>query len=126
MVRGSGAGLMKDRNTIYQRTFEFACRVVRMERNLARNKRLSRNALAQLVQSALSVGSNLEQARAARSSADCHSKLRNSLEEARASHRWLRQLNETGCVSSRRMEPLLQEAGEIVDILTRIADKTHG
>ena len=59
---------------IYDRVFNFACRVVIMDKGLSRN---------QLVRASTSVGSNLEEAKAGQSKADFHSKLRIALKEAR-------------------------------------------
>src|SRR2546423_11696331 len=55
---------------IYERVFRFACRVMQMDRMLARNRSVNRNALNQLVSSASSIGANLEEARAGQSKAD--------------------------------------------------------
>ena len=109
---------------IYERTFKFACRVLKMDRALARDRRVNRNAMHQLVASASSVGANLEEARAGQSGPDFYAKLRISLKEARESHYWLRLLMGSGCIDATRIEPLLKEADEIVAILTTIAKKT--
>src|SRR5687767_300319 len=110
---------------IYERAFQFACRILRMDRTLARDRRVNRNAMNQLVRSSSSVGSNLEEARGAHSKADFHAKVRIALKEARESHYWLRLLRESGSVRASRVAPLAQEANEIVAILTTIAKKTN-
>ena len=116
---------MRDDIDIYERVFQFACRVLKMDRTLARDRRVNRNAMNQLVCSSSSVGSNLEEARAGQSRADFHAKLRISLKEARESHYWLRLLKESRSIRASRIEPLLTEASEIVAILTTIAKKTN-
>jgi four helix bundle protein len=110
---------------IYERTFQFACRIVKMDRALARDRRVNRNAMSQLVCSASSVGANLEEARAGQSTADFYAKLRISLKEARESHYWLRLLRDSDCIRAKRINPLVQEANEIIAILTSIAKKTN-
>jgi len=110
---------------IYDRVFRFASRVERMNQILSRNRRVNRAALNQLVDAAMSVGSNLEEARAGQSKADFHAKLRISLKEARESHYWLRILMSSGVVRESRLKPLVDEANEIVAILTTIAKKTN-
>jgi four helix bundle protein len=110
---------------IYDRVFRFASRVERMNQILSRNRRVNRAALNQLVNAAMSVGSNLEEARAGQSQADFHAKLRISLKEARESHYWLRILMNSRTVSESRLKPLVDEANEIVAILTTIAKKTN-
>jgi four helix bundle protein len=116
---------MKDKIDIYDRAFEFACRVLKMDQALARNRRVNRNAMNQLVSSASSIGSNLEEAKAGQSKADFHAKLRIALKEARESHYWLRLVARTGAVRPKRILPLVQESHEIVAILTSIAKKTN-
>ncbi|HEY0160540.1 MAG TPA: four helix bundle protein [Thermoanaerobaculia bacterium] len=116
---------MSDSIDIYERAFQFACRIVKMDRALARDRRVNRNAMSQLVRAASSVGSNLEEARAGQSRADFHAKLRISLKEARESHYWLRLLKESGCIKAARITPLLDEANELVAILTVIARKAN-
>src|SRR5947209_18445881 len=96
-----------------------------MNEALAKNRRLNRNAMNQLVSSSSSIGSNLEEAKAGQSKADFHAKLRISLKEARESHYWLRLLLATRSLSSQQLEPLVNEANEIVAILTTIAKKAN-
>ena len=110
---------------IYERAFQFACRVLKMDRALAKDRRVNRNAMNQLVRSASSVGSNLEEAHAAQSKADFHAKLRISLKEARESHYWLRLLLASDCIRPTRINPLIAEANELVAILTTIAKKIN-
>ncbi|MGZ4810040.1 MAG: four helix bundle protein [Thermoanaerobaculia bacterium] len=110
---------------IYDRAFQFACRVLKMDRALARERRVNRNAMNQLVDSSSSIGSNLEEAKAGQSKADFHAKLRIALKEARESHYWLRLLLASESISATRITPLLQEADEIVAILTTIAKKVN-
>jgi four helix bundle protein len=110
---------------IYERAFQFACRVLKMDQVLSRNRRVNRNAMNQLVNAASSIGSNLEEAKGGQSKADFHAKLRIALKEARESHYWLRLIAASGVVRATRITPLVEESGEIVAILTSIAKKTN-
>lgn len=112
-------------NGIYERTFQFAVRVLRMDHALARDRRVNRNAMNQLISASSGIGSNLEEARGAQSRADFHAKVRISLKEARESHFWLRLLRDSDCIRAARINPLVQEANEIIAILTTIAKKTN-
>jgi four helix bundle protein len=116
---------MKKKIDIYDRAFEFACRVLKMDQKVSRNRRVNRNAMNQLVSSSSSIGSNLEEARAGQSRADFHAKLRIALKEARESQYWLRLIAATEMVAQSRIQPLVRESGEIVGILTTIARKTN-
>lgn len=79
--------------------------------------------LTQLLRSGTSVGANLEEAKAAQSRPDFISKTRISLKEARETHYWLRLLERSDLVESNRIHPLVEEANEIVAILTSIVKK---
>jgi len=92
---------------------------------LSKNRRVNRNSLNQLVDAATSIGSNLQEGKGAQSRADFHAKVRIALKEARESHYWLRLFSTSGMVSDSRLASLLQEASEIVAILTTIAKKTN-
>ena len=113
------------KHDIYDRVFQFACRVLKMDRAFAKDRRINRNVVNQLVRASSGIGSNLEEARAGQSRADFHARLRISLNEARESHYWLRLLAESESVTPRRIRPLIEEASEIVAILTSIAKKTN-
>jgi four helix bundle protein len=110
---------------IYDRIFQFACRVMRMDRVLAKNRRVNRNALNQLVNAASSIGANLEEAKAGQSKADFYAKLRVALKEARESNYWLRLIAASGGIRASRLAPLITESSEIVAILTTIAKKSN-
>ncbi len=79
----------------------------------------------QLVDAAMSIGANMEEARGAQSRADFHTKVRISLKEARESHYWLRLVSASSAISPSRFAALIKEASEIIAILTTIAKKTN-
>jgi four helix bundle protein len=104
---------------IHERAFEFACRVVRLHRTLTSKRGLSPLA-SQLLRSGTGVGSNLEEAKAAQSRADFIAKVRIALKEAREAHYWLRLFGAAEIVPMQRVAALIQEANELVAILTTI------
>ena len=104
---------------IYDRTFDFACRIVRLHRSSARNA-TSRPLLNQLLRAGTGVGANLEEAEAGQSKADFIAKSRIALKEARETVYWLRLIAATEIVKPKLIEPLTQEARELVAILTTI------
>lgn len=116
-VRMQNEELRKD---IRERAFEFACRVVRLHRVLSRKRGTDRVAANQLLRAGTSVGSNLEEANAAQSRPDFIAKMRISLKEARESHYWLRLLEATAAIPAERIHPLVEEANQIVAVLTTI------
>ena len=108
---------------IHERVFEFACRIVRLHDWFCRQRRGNRNLINQLLDAGTGIGSNLEEARAGQSRADFVAKARVALKEARESHYWLRLIEQSGSVSPTKIHPLVEEANEIVAILTTIIKK---
>jgi four helix bundle protein len=108
---------------IQERAFEFACRVVRLVEYLNRRSLAARTISRQLLRSGTSIGANLEEASAAQSKADFISKCSIASKEARETRYWLRLLTASRSVDSTRLAPLIQEADEIVAILTAILKK---
>ena len=108
---------------IHERTFEFACRIVRLHDWFCRKRRGSRTLINQLLDSGTGIGSNLEEAKAGQSRADFVAKARVALKEARESHYWLRLIERSAAVAPHRIHPLVVEANEIVAILTAIIKK---
>ena len=104
---------------IREHTFEFACRIVRLHQALVR-KTAVRPLVSQLLRCGTSVGSNLEEAEAGQSKPDFIAKCRIALKEARETLYWLRLLDTTQIIASKRLQPLITEANEIVAILTTI------
>src|SRR6266704_2104359 len=108
---------------IHECAFEFACRVVTLHDWFCRRRRGSRNLINQLLNAGTSIGSNLEEARAGQSRADFVAKARVALKEAREYHYWLRLIEQSGSVPPNQIHPLVEEANEIVAILTTIIKK---
>jgi len=109
---------------IYDRVFQFACRIVRLHRSLTRRRGTHTVLINQLLRSGTAVGSNLEEAKAAQSKADFIARSRIALKEARESHYWLRLIAAADCITMNRIEPLVGEANEIVAVLTSIVLNT--
>jgi four helix bundle protein len=104
---------------IYERTFEFACRIVRLHR--AVRGITARPLLNQMLRSGTGIGANLEEAEAGQSKPDFISKTRIALKEARETVYWLRLIAATEIVKPMsRIDPLIQESREITAILTTI------
>lgn len=106
---------------IQERTFEFACRIVRLTEHLARRRSFSARRIAgQLFNAGTSVGANLEEASAAQSKRDFISKCCIAAKEARETRYWLRLLTSSNAVRPQQLTPLIKESTEIVAILTTI------
>jgi four helix bundle protein len=75
-----------------ERTFQFACRVVRVCRHLSREPGISRQVAGQLLRAGTSVGANIEEAIAAYTPREFACKYALVLREAREAKYWLRLL----------------------------------
>jgi len=115
-------GEMMEPRDIHERAFEFACRIVRLHRTVSLKRGIGPLA-SQLLRSGTGIGSNLEEAKAAQSRADFIAKARIALKEAREAHYWLRLFGAAEIVPVKRVTSLVQEANEIVAILTTIVLK---
>lgn len=103
-----------------ERTRDFGLRVIGLVDALPRRK--SATVIGnQLLRSATSVGANYRSACRGRSRAEFISKLNIALEEADESLYWLELLSEAKLVPSSRLHSLLDEANQLVAILTASA-----
>lgn len=105
---------------ITERTFNFAVRVVKLCKFLERQDRVSRTLANQLLRSGTSIGANVEEAQAGQSKADFIAKMSIARKEARETHYWLRLLKESEIISESQLSEIVQEADEIIRILTAI------
>jgi four helix bundle protein len=98
------------------RSFLFACVIVRLYRMLISS---CPSVLArQVLRSGTSIGANLEEAKAAQSRRDLAAKFSIALKEARETAYWLRLLASTEPNLREPITPRLEEANELVAILT--------
>lgn len=107
-------------NSIVDRSFAFAVRVVKLCKYLENQDRVSRTLANQLLRSGTSIGANVEEAQAGQSKADFIAKMSIARKEARESHYWLRLLKESEIVPESQLFEIIQEADEIIRILTAI------
>ena len=108
-----------------ERTFEFARRVVKLRQMLDQTPGVSRTLANQLLRSGTSIGANVEEAQAGQSRADFLSKLSIACKEARETHYWLRLLAATDIVREPRLIDLIDEANQLVAILSTITKRTR-
>ena len=106
------------------RTFAFATRIVRLCQTLDATPGVSRTLANQLLRSGTSVGANVEEGQASQSRADFVSKYSIACKEARETHYWLRLLVVTELVPVSQLNELIDEANQLVAILTTIIKKT--
>ena len=111
MVLASGGAMPANHpSDLRERVFEFVCLVVVFCRELSKEPGVDRQNAWQLAAAATSVGSNLEEAKAAYSRRDFAAKNAISLKEIREVLYWLRVIQRCGLTSADELEPLLAEA----------------
>ncbi|HEX3576938.1 MAG TPA: four helix bundle protein [Thermoanaerobaculia bacterium] len=109
--------------SIHDRSYEFACRVIRLVDYIGRKSLVLRTVARQVLRSATSVGANLEEASAAQSKPDFISKCSIAAKEARETRYCLRLLIAARGVSHERLAPLIEESNQLIAILTAIIKK---
>ena len=121
----SDNGRAQKERDIQERTFAFACRIVKLYQFLAKQGGDAEVLGKQVLRSGTSIGANLEEAAAGQSKADFVSKCNIALKEARETYYWLRLLNDTEVVPANKLSDLATESNELVAILTTIVKKSR-
>jgi four helix bundle protein len=109
---------------IKPRVFNFACDVIRG----FPKKRLDPPSLkvwSQLIAAATSSGAHLEEAAAGGTRAHFLSLTRGALREMREAYYWLRIMKATALTGADRVMPLVEEAHELVAILSTVVRRTY-
>ncbi len=106
-------------NNIYQKSFQFAVRIVKLCKYLQMEQKeyiLSK----QVLRSGTSIGANVAEAQQAQSKPDFTSKINIALKEAAETDYWLRLLYETEYLSKTQFESMISDCDEIESILVSI------
>ena len=98
------------------RTREFALRIIRLYSSLPKTTE-SQVIGKQFLRSGTSVGAHYMEATRARSVAEFVSKIEGGLQELEETIYWLQLLIDSGIQTKKRLEPLCEEANELVAIL---------
>ncbi|GAB3735619.1 four helix bundle protein [Spirosoma lituiforme] len=106
-----------------RRTKEFVLRSVRVFQALPQTEE-AQILGKQFLRSASSTGANYRAACRARSKAEFYAKLSITIEEADESLFWMEVLAESGIIAVGRLESLMQEATEIIKVLSKARKNT--
>jgi four helix bundle protein len=110
---------------IRRRSFDCTLRAVKLYQHLQKQSDGAGWILSkQFLRAASSIGANIEEAQAGESRNDFIHKLGIARKEARESLYWLRVIVGSNVVPKRRVQPLIQEAEELLTVLTSIILKT--
>lgn len=112
------AGRSSRSRDLRERTFAFSCGIVVFCKRFFRWSEPECTLTRQLARAGISVGGNIEEAAGAQSRPDFLSKTSISLKEARESLFLLRLIRRSGLDDSDEIPRLIQEADELVSILT--------
>ncbi|MGH8047709.1 MAG: four helix bundle protein [Chthoniobacterales bacterium] len=110
-------------NVVLEKSYDFALRVISLSTQLQRDERefvLSR----QLVRSGTSIGALVEEAQAAQTRPDFHTKMCQAEKEARETHYWLRLIRDSFESFRNAASALLDLAEELKRILSAITKTT--
>jgi four helix bundle protein len=110
------SGGEKSKNTLQDKSFAFAVRIVRLYQHLTQEKKefvLSK----QLLRSGTSIGANVEEGIGGYTKKDFRAKLSISYKEARETKYWLRLLKETGYINEQAFETILHDCEELAKLL---------
>jgi four helix bundle protein len=104
------------------RTKEFALRIIKLYSALPNT--VDANVLGkQVLRSGTSVGAHYREAQRAKSDADFINKIEGGLQELDETQYWLELICESGLLPAERLEPLLNEASELMAIFVSMAKK---
>lgn len=103
-----------------ERTKAFALRIIKLSSSLGSSSRECQVIGTQILRSGTSIGANYREAFRARSKAEFTSIIGICLKEAEETAYWLELLEESGLVSSKKLEALRQEIDELIAILVTI------
>ena len=115
---------MKTEKDLGPRTKEFAIRVIRLYGELPKNA-VAQVLGRQLLRSGTSVGANYREANRGRSRAEFIAKVGDCLKEADESAYWIELLQSEGFFSATRLQPLLDEANQLVAIFVTISKRAR-
>jgi four helix bundle protein len=110
---------------IRERTFQFACEIVRFCRLFSTTHGANREIGQQLLRAGTSIGANLEEAKAAYSRREFVAKNAIALKQARETLYWLRIITSCLLAPPEETSRLLREADELVAILTTIVRRAR-
>ena len=110
-------------NTIENKSFDFAVRVVNLYKYLCNEKKefiISK----QLLRSGTSIGANVSEGEKAQSKADIYTKMTIALKDANETDYWLRLMYATEYLTEQEFESLSKDNKEIISILVAITKTT--
>ncbi|HEY5600802.1 MAG TPA: four helix bundle protein [Patescibacteria group bacterium] len=116
---------MHQKSEIAGRTYDFALNVVLITTKLPSNP-ANQVMIRQVIRSATSIGANIEEALGGHTKNDFTYGMNVAKKEARETRYWLRLLADLNSNYRQKIEKLLKENKEIINILTKIVKTSAG
>ena len=110
--------MMKKSNSILDKSYEFALRIIQLYIKLKNEKEYELG--KQLLRSGTSIGANAEEGACAQSKKDFIAKFSIVLKEAKETHYWIRILRDSEFITTKDSIQLLNDCEEIIRITTSI------
>jgi len=107
-----------------QRTKQFALDVISLYSQLPKGKREAQVIGDQLLRAGTSLGAQVREAQRAKSNADFINKIEGGMQELEEAIYWMELLEEAGLCLRDRLEPLRNEADQLMAILVTIVRRT--
>lgn len=105
-------------NTVEEKSFDFAVRIVKLNRYLNEKKEFVLS--KQLLRCGTSIGANVSEAQFGQSKADFCAKMHIALKEANETRYWLRLLYATEFLEHNQYESIRKDIDEIISLLSAI------
>ncbi len=118
--------MQNEETDLAPRTKMFARRIIRLYIALPKSNVVAQVLGKQVLRSGTSVGANYREARRGRSKAEFISKIGDCLKEADETLYWLELMAEENIFPAKKLEPLINEADELVAILVTISKRARG
>lgn len=116
---------MTEPRDIKERTFEFAIQIVALCRELTESPAALRTLADRLLGSGTAIGWNVEDAHGNHGKPEFIARMAGANQAARETKYWLRLLAATGSVPASRLSGLLDEASQLIAILTTIVKRSR-
>jgi four helix bundle protein len=109
---------VKEDNLILDKSYAFALEVMKLSKRIREQREY--DLASQFWRAGTSIGANVEEAQAAQSRADFHSKMSIAAKEARETHYWLRLTRDGNVLAESECAPLITDIESVKRILTSI------
>jgi len=112
------------RNTLLNKSFQFAVRSIRLYKTLTSRDKTFSPLYIQLLKSSTSIGANISEAQSAPSKKDFVNKLNIALKESQETEYWIKLLKESDLLTLNEFESISNDCIELIKLLISIIKKS--